>query len=238
MKFGDYLRQKREDRGWTQPEAAARAKIKQSYLSKLETGRSYPSDDVFQRLVEVFEIDTTEMSESVSPAELDRLREIREVRTAVLATHASRRRLARSWLVLGLALLMLGGGAVGLSRIDLSRDQDIYYYRSEGVLRTNESPNAFDYVPYSDAILFSDGSAQSRREAGRAMLERIDQDDLVTDQNRGNRFIETVENGRRYYQLYDRQVEHRPSPLRWFLVPGLMLLLGAMGCFFISFRWK
>jgi len=62
MKFGDYLRQKREDRGWTQPEAAAKARIEQSYLSKLETGRSYPSDDVFERLVE-------EVAEATAEAE-------------------------------------------------------------------------------------------------------------------------------------------------------------------------
>ena len=52
MKFGDYLRQARETRQWTQPEAAARAGIEQSYLSTLETGKSYPSEEVFGRLVE------------------------------------------------------------------------------------------------------------------------------------------------------------------------------------------
>lgn len=36
MKFGDYLKQKRAERGWTQPEAASHVKIEQSYLSKLE----------------------------------------------------------------------------------------------------------------------------------------------------------------------------------------------------------
>ncbi|MBO6796341.1 helix-turn-helix transcriptional regulator [Maricaulis sp.] len=51
MKFGDYLRQCREAKGWTQPEAARHADIEQSYLSKLETGRSYPSEDVYSRLV-------------------------------------------------------------------------------------------------------------------------------------------------------------------------------------------
>jgi transcriptional regulator with XRE-family HTH domain len=54
MKFGDYLRQKREARGWTQPEAANKAGIEQSYLSKLETGKSYPSEDAYARLVAAY----------------------------------------------------------------------------------------------------------------------------------------------------------------------------------------
>ena len=232
MKFGDYLRQKREDRGWTQPEAAAKARIEQSYLSKLETGRSYPSDDVFERLVEVFGIDTGELSESVSAAELDRLREIREVRAAVLAGQAGRLRLTRGWLLAGLAFLMLGGGALGLSRIDLSEDTNLYRYRSDGVLRLDESPNAFNIV-HSEVP-----ADHPRHEQIRAMRERIDQLDVTTDQYRGNGYYEDVEGGRRYFELNHHALVPPPNPLRWFLVPGLMFLLGSLGCFFISFRWR
>lgn len=232
MKFGDYLRQKREDKGWTQPEAAARAHIEQSYLSKLETGRSYPSDDVFERLVEALGIDAVELSESVSAAELDRLREIREVRAAVMAGQASRLRLTRSWLLLGLVFLMLGGGALGVSRIDLSRDSQLYYYRSEGVLAVDESPRLFDQVRHTLP------AEDPRNDEIRALRERIDQVDVVTDRNRGSGYYEEVEGGRRYFDLYEDEVVTLPNPLRWFLVPGLMLLLGSLGCFFISFRWR
>ena len=232
MKFGDYLRQKREDRGWTQPETAARAHIEQSYLSKLETGRSYPSDDVFERLVEALGIDAAELSESVSAAELDRLREIREVRAAVIAGQASRLRLTRSWLILGLVFLMLGGGALGLSRIDLSQDSQLYYYRSEGVLAADESPRLFNDTRHTLS------AEDPHYDEIRALRERIDQVDVVTDRNRGSGYYEEVENGRRYFDLYENEIVTLPNPLRWFLVPGLMLLLGSLGCFFISFRWR
>lgn len=232
MKFGDYLRQKREDRGWTQPEAAAKARIEQSYLSKLETGRSYPSDDVFERLVEVFGIDMGELSESVSAAELDRLREIREVRAAVLAGQAGRLRLTRGWLLAGLVFLVMGGGALGLSRIDLSQDVTRYHYRSEGVLRLDESPEAFH-------IIRAQLPAENPRYAAViAMRERIDQLDVTSERYRGNGYFETVEGGRRYYDLQDDEVITTSNPLRWFLVPALMFLLGSLGCFFISFRWR
>ena len=54
MKFGDFIRLKREQSGWTQPEAAAKIGIEQSYLSKLENGRSIPSADVYQRVCEAY----------------------------------------------------------------------------------------------------------------------------------------------------------------------------------------
>ena len=53
-----------------------------------------------------------------------------------------------------------------------------------------------------------------------------------------NGYYEEVENGRRYFDLYEDEVVTLPNPLRWFLIPGLMFLLGSLGCFFISFRWR
>ena len=76
MQFGDYLRQTREEKGWTQPDAAAKIGIEQSYLSKLETGKSYPSEDVFARLIEAYEINIAHLSETVASSELSKLREI------------------------------------------------------------------------------------------------------------------------------------------------------------------
>ncbi|WP_025897140.1 helix-turn-helix domain-containing protein [Kordiimonas gwangyangensis] len=115
MKFGDYLREKREKHGWTQPEAAARAQIEQSYLSKLETGKSYPSEDIFSRLVKTYDIDFEDMSRTVFAAELDKLREISAVRAMVLKRGQSEARFMRAWLVAGLVMIMLGGGMFGLA---------------------------------------------------------------------------------------------------------------------------
>lgn len=53
MKFGVYLRSLREKAGWTQPEAAEKIEIEQSYLSKLETGKCFPSEDIFSKLSRV-----------------------------------------------------------------------------------------------------------------------------------------------------------------------------------------
>jgi transcriptional regulator with XRE-family HTH domain len=55
MSFQDNLRTLRLTRGLTQPALAEKADIEQSYLSKLENGRSKPSDDVLTRLANALE---------------------------------------------------------------------------------------------------------------------------------------------------------------------------------------
>lgn len=52
MAFHQNLRIARLEKGLTQPVLAERAQIEQSYLSKLENGRSMPSDEVLGRLAE------------------------------------------------------------------------------------------------------------------------------------------------------------------------------------------
>jgi transcriptional regulator with XRE-family HTH domain len=57
MNFGAYLKSQRDARGWTQPMAAEKIGIEQSYLSKLETGKATPSEEMFERLVNAYDID-------------------------------------------------------------------------------------------------------------------------------------------------------------------------------------
>ena len=59
MNFGDKIRQLRTDKNLTQPELAAAMGIEQSYLSKLENGKSLPSNDMLQRILDVFGTDTS-----------------------------------------------------------------------------------------------------------------------------------------------------------------------------------
>ena len=110
MKFGEYLRQRREDAKLTQPEAAAKAGIEQSYLSKLETGKSHPSDEVFSKLVEAYDIDVDQMIMSVDSVELRKLHEVAAVRSAVIAADERSRISPRRWLVAAVLLFSLGGG--------------------------------------------------------------------------------------------------------------------------------
>ena len=244
MKFGDYLRRKREEFGWTQPEAAARAEIEQSYLSKLETGRSYPSEDVYARLVDVYEISTADLVDQVDAPELDRLREVQAVRSEVLGRSRKETKLARGWMLAGVAGLVLGGASIG-GALTAQHDEYVeYQYRSQGVLGLTEELNAFQYANrrYEDVDGAQDEAERVRIEAHNARLEdilsRLDPQVLTLRESRGDAFIVEEVEGRRYFRLTEDRLHSIPSPLRWLIVPGLAFLLGSLGCFFASFRWR
>ena len=228
MKFGDYLRQAREKHGWTQPEAAAKASIEQSYLSKLETGKSYPSEDIFTRLVSVYGLDVKEMASSLFSAELDKLREIAEVRTVVLARQQTEAGFVRSWLIAGLIMLMLSGGTLGLAFNAQEAESYRYFYQSAGVIRDSEPPRLFDFLEHP-------GPEDDKKIH---LISRVDYAFMDTPRNRERSFIERVDGGYRYFELQDVKKEQKPSLIVWHYAFGFMFLFGGIGCFFISRRWR
>jgi transcriptional regulator with XRE-family HTH domain len=213
MKFGEYLKNRRTELGWTQPDAAAKASIEQSYLSKLETGKSFPSEDVYQRLVEAFSLDTEAMVAALYPAELDRLREIEAVRKHLLEREHNTRSTTRRWLYAGLAGLVLGGALVGLSQVDSGGAATHYTYQSYGVVQPGESDEVFDENP-----------------------ARADEQTISIPEMRGPAFTETVPKGRRMWHLVGANAVLVPAKFGWALIPGCALIIGGLGCFFISWR--
>ena len=219
MKFGDYLKNRRTELGWTQPEAAAKASIEQSYLSKLETGKSFPSEDVYARLVEAFSLDTEAMVGALYPAELDRLREIEAVRKHLLQREHDTRSVSRRWLYAGLGGLIFGGALIGLAQVDRGGVATHYTYQSEGVIRAGETANVFDDI---------DDNPQ--------LLARADERQIFILEMRGPAFTETVPDGRREWHLVGANAVLVPAKFGWALIPGFALLIGGLGCFFISWR--
>lgn len=213
MKFGEYLKTRRTELGWTQPDAAAKAGIEQSYLSKLETGKSFPSEDVYQRLVEAFSLDTEAMVAALYPAELDRLREIEAVRKLLLERDHDTRTETRRWLYAGLAALVAGGALVGLAQVDRGGAATHYTYQSYGVVRPGES----------DEIFYEDPA-------------RADEQTISIPDMRGPAYTETVPEGRRMWRLVGANAVNVPARFGWALIPGFALIIGGLGCFFISWR--
>ena len=216
MKFGDYLKHKRAQRGWTQPEAAARAKIEQSYLSKLENGKSIPSSDIYHRLVDAYGIDAKEMAGVLFPAELDRLREIDALRDLLLERSRADIETPRRLLIAGLAALMIGGGFVGFSQIESARILTQYTYQSIGVIAANASADT-DIPPGAPGE---------------------DEQTKFLTQMRGPMFTEQVPGGKRVWNLVGSGVTVKAPPYRWALIPGIALIVGGLGCFFVAWRWR
>ena len=245
MKLGDYLRQRREALGWTQPEASVRAEVEQSYISKLETGRSYPSEEVYGRLLKAYEIDTSDLVDRVDASELERLKDVQTVRAALLDQTRKARSLSRTWLITGVAGLALGGACLGAGISAERIEYTEHFYRSQGLLAKDENLQAFSAVrrslndtPRAEAPPEIRAALQAENELILEMRNRLDPEDRILRTSHGDSFIENLPEGRRYFEKFDERTHAFPSPLRWLIAPGLALVLGALGCFFTSTRWK
>lgn len=235
MKFGEYLRDRRTELGWTQPEAAAKVGIEQSYLSKLETGKSIPSGDVYQRFAEAYDLKTEDMVTVLFPAELDRLREVDTVREAILHQQNTLRSMSRRWLVGGLTMLLLSGALLGLSFLESDRTVLEYNYQSTGIIRAGEPLDVFDAL---DEDLNQTDEGYAEKVALRdALIARVDEQTRAISDMKGPRFIEQVPEGTRVWRLTGGFETLKPARFGWARVPGLALLFGGLGCFFISWRW-
>lgn len=226
MRFGDYIRDLRGDLKWTQPEAAKVIGIEQSYLSKLESGKSYPSEDVFSSLMTAYKIDLGDLEGKLFSADLDRLREISHVRSIIINKEKDDRKRVRKWLGAGIVALTIGGACLGASLIAEDTEVSQYQYRSEGVTRNTESINTVEGEP-GDTILKS-----QQQDVTNGIDEKIQ---TIKD-FRGPVFHEQVPDGTRMWHLIGSKKDVIPSPLRWFLIPALAFIFGGFGCFFASYR--
>ena len=236
MKFGEFLRGLRDKQKWTQPEAANKIDIEQSYLSKLETGKSYPSEDIFDRLVNIYQVDIQEMHQKVSSTELDKLKEIKQVRGVILSNAQARNSSNQRWLVMGLMMLVFGAGAFALAIVPKQAEAE-YIYRSQGIVLPGEELSVFDVIEES----LTSNNLQDNSDflvKRKSMLARIEQVDKTVSQYKGDAYIVKVSNGRRYYQLLDKREEQRDYSNRWFITPALMFFFGSFGCFYIARRWN
>lgn len=246
MRFGDYIRNVRQEHRWTQPEAAKQIGIEQSYLSKIESGKSYPSEEIFSSLVSAYKLDLDMLTDQLFPAELDCLREISQVRTSILSRERSAKKTTHRWLVLGVGLLMLGGASLGTTWLGEDRVVTKYQYKSESVTLEDVGVNAFEIV--GNDTKQNDDTAQEKPTRRPEVIQRVDEQYRAIEDYKGVVFYETVStgknvdgqnvNGQRVWRFYGSTNEDIQSPLRWFLIPAIMMIMGALGCFLASYRTR
>lgn len=234
MDLGEYLRKCREGVNRTQPNIAAEIDIEQSYLSKLESGKSTPSEEVFNKLKAVYNIDVDDMVNQLSETELGKLGEISLIKKATRKKTVNQVHSSMKWSISGLILLMLGVGFFALAILP-DRSDKFYNYRSEGVLTLSEDLNTFDLV-YEKLEETDQNVALIEKRS--LLLTRLDQIDVASIKDRGDGYIENTENGRRYFKFIGVDLPVRNYKVLYFLAPALMCLIGGIGCFLIARRYK
>ena len=226
MNFGDKIRTLRTEKEMTQPELASELGIEQSYLSKLETGKSVPSNDVLNRLLDVFGIDLGEMLVGLDRGTRNQLRQIPDVARHLHGENQLVIQNRRRWLLTSACLLAFGIAFIYAGQVKLFFSDTTYQYISKGVIFEGEPKELFidprEFVPH----LF-DGNQE--REFLDKITARYDSVYMLRRDFRGDLFNIKVEGGSRTFRLFKTHVvESWQNKLVVFL-GLLMAVLGTIG---------
>lgn len=151
MTLGDKLKQLRQAKDWTQPEASGMIGIEQSYLSKLENGKSMPSNEVFEQLLKGYELTIHELIGDLTEAERDKLSDITAVNSYVAIAKGKAQKNSDRWTKNAIISIVLGAGLFFSGHDSIFFPEIRYEYAYDG----SEIIEA--YVNNRDSIMESRG---------------------------------------------------------------------------------
>lgn len=232
MKFGEKIRQLRNDKQLTQPELAQALGIEQSYLSKLENDKSLPSNDVLNRMLDFFAVDVAGLMRDMDPATSNQMRQIPDV--AEHFRHQKQLLIGnqKRWLLLSALMLSLGLALVYAGRVHLFFPDTVYQYKSHGIVLKGEPKEIFR----RPTLVVPDSAGhEARLQITDAIKARTDEEFLLLSEFRGEIFSLPVSGGSRtYYLSGEMQIDPRPSKF----VVFLGVLLSVLGLFALILERK
>jgi len=198
MHLGEKIKSLRKEKNWTQPQLAEAIGIEQSYLSKLENGKSVPSADIFELLLSTFEIDVDELLLDIDQSVIYRqLRQIPEVSNHLADKQTTNLKARKRWLLVSSFCLINGLLLLIASQFGLLFPEIQYQYVSPGIVQEGESKEI-----YSNFLLGYAG--YDNKEMKKRTLEfnkRMDEVYLLSSSYQGEIFNVPVTGGSRTYRL-------------------------------------
>jgi transcriptional regulator with XRE-family HTH domain len=235
MNFGERLKQIRTDKGLTQPQFAQLAGIEQSYLSKLENDKSVPSAEMFTTILAGLEMDAASFLDEVDKDTLaTTLRHIPAVSQFTNNAAAVQVKDTKKWLLGSTAVGVLGFAMMLAANDGIFISNNLYKYTSPGVVRAGEPENIFEK---HSQILSLKMAAQvvSREDALRdeAAFEANRARPLTVEwpYSRGTVYFESVENGRRRFDLIHTERVQAPGNRILQYLGAIVLVCGFAGLF-------
>ncbi|MFT6990435.1 MAG: transcriptional regulator with XRE-family HTH domain [Paraglaciecola sp.] len=229
MTLGKKLKTLRAEHNLSQPELAEKIGIEQSYLSKLENDKSVPSNEIFNHILQAFDLTLKQfVSGFVEGAELDRLKQISDVEQYFGNQQKFKQNTQRKFLYLSSLLIVL---ATTVFFIGYSKHifYEIHYqYESKGIILGGESEDVFRSWR-SLMEVEAAGNADLVRQRGLEMTKRQHETVLLSPIHKGKHFILTVDGGKRKY-YYDKPIFIKQPINAWLQVFGVFLFsAGIMG---------
>jgi len=219
MNFGDKLKLLRNEQELTQPELADKIGIEQSYLSKLETGKSYPSSDNFDLILEAFKIDTKTLLADIDPTQIyKQLRQIPEVSNYLNKYHQQQKTQRTKLLIFSVLLFAFGVTAFVAGRLGLIYPETFYNYSSQGIVLESEAKEIF--LNWTSIIPQGEKWKNFRLEIN----SRRNEDFLTINDYKGNIYNIPVEGGSRTYYLRN-EINIERSENRMLVLFGLLFLI-------------
>ncbi|MCW8925098.1 MAG: helix-turn-helix domain-containing protein [Xanthomonadales bacterium] len=226
MNFGDKLRQLRGEKGLTQPELAEAIGIEQSYLSKLENGKSLPSNDIFNRILDEFDLEIADLVGDLSQGARNKLRQVPDV-----AAYFNQQRQQiignrKRWLLASAFCVSLGLALVYAGYVNLFLPNVVYQYTSYGVIHEGESKELFRNPGGSLPRAFS---IEEKDQFLDSITARRNEDYVQQKSFKGYLYNVPVEGGSRTYHLTG-QTEITPWQSKLIVFVGiLMAMMGLIG---------
>jgi len=224
MNFGDKVRQLRKDKNLTQPELAEAMGIEQSYLSKLENGKSLPSNDVLNRILDVFAIEVGDLVDDLDQGVRNQLRQIPDVGDHF--NHQKQMMIGnrRRWLLMSSVLVAVGVAMIYAGSVHLFFSNIVYDYVSYGIVLEGESKELFEEQRIPLGV-----DHETSNSIRNAIMDRVDEDYMRSEQYAGHIFNVPVEGGSRTYRLRNK-TEIDPWQNKAITFIGvLMLVFGVVG---------
>jgi transcriptional regulator with XRE-family HTH domain len=226
MSIGEKIKRLRKEKNFTQPELAEAMGIEQSYLSKLENDKSLPSNDVLNRILDVFDLEVGDLVDDLDEGARNQLRQIADV-----ASHFNRQKQLlignrRRWLLVSALLLSVGIALIYAGNAHLFFPDMVYQYKSHGIVLDGESKEIFD----SPQRFMPPGSDHAARtEYLDSINARIDEVYVQDSKFRGNIYNVEVDGGSRTYFIdSERKIDPWQSKLVIF-AGMIMAMFGLIG---------
>jgi transcriptional regulator with XRE-family HTH domain len=200
MTLGDIIKNLRIEKGLSQPEFSELAQIEQSYLSKLENNKSTPSADMFDRLLNAFNLTTEEFASLFDKDDLYPLQTIPQIKQQLAKQSTKQFNKQRRHLYISCGLIVM---AVTLFYTGFSKqlfNETVYQYTSNGLVESNEPDDIF----HSWSNLISATGPEHRtqlRATKMEMIQRKNLKHLMLSEFSGDTFVKQEGDKRRFYRF-------------------------------------